>query len=180
MKFPSNKIESAVSTDESRYAWNAVKLDLGAKKLIATDGHILAAVPVQVEAGELANSVLIGTDAIKSIRAIAKRTKYDPDLSFPEGKVVIQNHTERAEHAQVEGDFPQWEKVVPEVTGPPTISFDVNLLVRLADAIRSNQSNRPGTKHVSLWIRSTSDPIVVKSTAAEDSEAIGVLMPVRA
>lgn len=182
MKFPTNKIEAAVSPEQSRYTINAVKLDVANKKLVATDGHILAAVPVEVDAED--HSALIGIDAIKSIRDIAKRDKVVPAVNV-NGKIEVVGLGTRAEHATVEGSFPDYERVIPHIEGKPTISFDVNLLVRLVDALRSEPGKKNGCKRVSLWIQDESHAIVVKAMRPSDSsthyeESVGVMLPVRA
>lgn len=235
MKFPSNKIEAAVSSEATRYTIQAVKLDVEKKKLIATDGHIMAVVPCTVDEND--HSGLIGVDAVKLIRDITKRQKYGQPTVNVNGKIEIVGANETATAIPVEGSFPNWEAVVPKFEATeknrrvletleamaknldaqidatnvhekkvalddlredvlksishvgaticnatkPTISFDVNLLVRLVDALKSEQSKgKNGHKRVSLWIKSADDAIVVKSTASEDSESIGVMMPVRA
>ena len=174
MKLPNNKIEACVSQGKGRYSTDTVKLDVAAKKLVATDGHILAAVPVQID--ETDHSGLLGVHVVKAVRNMAKREKFNPTVSV-NGSINVIGVNEKAEYATAEGTFPNWENAIPKVKGKPTISFDVNLLVRLADALRSGAGTK-GVKHVSLWIRNDVDAILVKSTESEDSEAIGVMMPV--
>jgi len=48
MKLPEAKIELAASDEASRYTLQAVKLDVEHKRIMATDGHILAIVPCEV------------------------------------------------------------------------------------------------------------------------------------
>ena len=82
MRLPVGKIEQAASTEESRkplstsYTLKAVKLDVETKRMMATDGHILAIVPVEVDATD--HSGLLSVDSMKQIRAMQRRSKPIP------------------------------------------------------------------------------------------------------
>lgn len=177
MKIPKSKIELAASQEQSRYTLQAVKIDVERKRVMATDGHILAIVPLEQVSPE-DHSTLISLETVKNIRAMQKRAKFPVKVST-NGKVVAECLGERLEAEPVNGTFPNADAVIPKFEGPPTISFDVNLLKRLSAALHSDTSKgRP--QHVSLWIKDGQSPILVKSTSEEDKQAIGVLMPVRA
>ena len=182
MKLPSNKIESVASNQESRYCLRAVQLDVEKKRIMATDGHILAIVPCEVDAED--HSALIGLDTVKSLRAMQKRSKVH-GTSIPvqirtNGKITATAMGESAEFAVAEGRFPNVDMIVKEVEGPPTVSLSVELLYKLAEALHSNSIGSSNPGHVSLWVKDASSAVVVKSTQSEDKGAVGVIMPVRA
>lgn len=177
MKIPTNKIEAAAATEASRYTLQAVKLDVQQKRLMATDGHILAVIPAEVSADD--HSGLISLETFKNIRGMEKRCKLAVEVKL-NGKVTAESPTgERLEHEYATGTFPNVDMVIPKFDGPATISFDVKLLLRLAEALKSEPMGKHEPGFVSLWIKDVNSPILVKSTKSEDKGAIGVLMPCR-
>ena len=176
MKIPSNKIESAASQDPfSRYTLSAVQLDVEHKRLMATDGHILAIIPAEVEPED--HSGLISLETIKAIRGMEKRSKASCKVQT-NGKVTA--HSISGEHLEQEystGRFPNVDMVVPKFDGPPTVSIDVRLLMRLAEALKSEAIGKNEPAFVSLWVKDANSPVLVKST--KDADSVGVIMPCR-
>jgi DNA polymerase III sliding clamp (beta) subunit (PCNA family) len=173
VKLPLSQIELATSPEPSRYTLQAVKLDVENKRIMATDGHILAIVPCEVSPED--HSALISTEAIKQLRAMQKRAKSVPVEVRTNGKVTATGVGETAEFDLATGQFPNVDMVVPKFDGPATISFDVELLMRLAKAMHTKDKSSP--QFVSLYIKDTQSPILVKSHG--NKEAVGVLMPCR-
>lgn len=171
MKLPASQVELAAATDVSRYTLQAVKLDVEHKRIMATDGHILAIVPCEVSPED--HSALISTEAIKQLRAMQKRAKSVPVQVRTNGKVTATGKGETAEFELATGQFPNVDMVIPKHDGPATITLDVELLMRLAKAM-----NTKGSKLVvSLYVKDQVSGVLVK--ASGNTEAIGVIMPCR-
>lgn len=175
MQLPNSKIELATSQESSRYTLAAVKYDVEAKKFVATDGHILACIPASTGGNPDDHSALIGLDAMKQLRAIAKQDKNVPPDIHTNGNISVQHLGMKTELPVVEGQFPNYEAVKPKFEGKATISFDAALLMRLAQALDGEASNKKAI--VQLWINGESNAIGVK--VSNCPEAWGALMPVR-
>lgn len=171
MRLPKARIEEAASKEETRFTLRAVKVDVEKKRAMATDGHMLAIVPCEVSDSD--KSSLLSTDSIKQIRAMEKRAKSTPvTLSLGE-KVSAIGRGETGEYDLVTGQFPNVDAVIPKYDLPVTISFNAELLYRLAKAMTATGDNLI----VSLTVKDRESSILVKAGA--NPEAIGVLMPTR-
>lgn len=172
MRLPESKIELAASTEESRYTLKAVKLDVEHKRIMATDGHILAIVPCEVTAQD--HSVLIPTDSMKQLRAMQKRSKSVPVEIHTNGKIEATGKAEQASFEVMQGQFPNVDMVVPKYDSPlVTIRLNAELLYKLAQAITPAGESLI----VSLTIKDSQSSVLVKTSKNED--AIGVIMPCR-
>lgn len=172
MKLPESQIELAASQEESRYTLKAVKLDVAGKRIMATDGHILAIVPVEVSDGD--HDGLISVDAMKAARKLQRAAKGVPIQANVNGKFSISGAGQSAEFDLDTGTFPNVDAIIPKFDGPPTITLDAELLLRLAKAIET-KGYSPAYS-VALWIKDANSPILVKG---EQDGAIGVIMPCR-
>jgi DNA polymerase III sliding clamp (beta) subunit (PCNA family) len=166
------KIESAATRDESR-SYTDPWLDVASRLLVATDGHILAAVPVEVEEGE--RSRFISSEALKAGRKAARKGS-PVDVIDCEGRSqVVGGPVFPCEQAR---KFPAYEQIIPESKeGDPgtfTVGLDVALLRRLADAIGSEGS-------VALTFRAEDPlaPILVRDATSREPGTVGIIMPVR-
>lgn len=193
MKIPQAKIELAVSAEESRYTLQAVSLDVAEKCMIATDGHILACVPVETNPED--HSALISLDVMKQLRAIDKQHKYaKPDIKT-NGKISVETGNVKSEFPLAEGKFPNWQAVKPKLdepvnwedvtteindkgktrlTGPVTVGIDAALLLKLAQALSEDCTAKKA--HIKLWIKDDKSGVGVRVSG---SDAWGVIMPVR-
>lgn len=175
MQLPNSRIELAASTESSRYTLQAVKLDVEKKRMMATDGHILAIVPCEVSADD--HSALISTDSIKRIRAMQKRAKLVPVQVRTNGKVTAVAPGETAEYDLSTGTFPNVDAVIPATDGPCTICINAELLLRLATALTPDM-DKHNPPIVKLWIKDAHSSILVKTS--KNPDAVGVMMPCRA
>lgn len=167
MKIPLTKIELACEKKANRYILNAVKYDVEGKRIIATDGYIVAVVPVEVEDGDV--SCLIPVNAVTAMRK-AKLPKVTLN-----GHVRIDSTDGSQEFTFVTGQYPNVDAAMPsgeDYAGEPTITLDAEQLLRLAKAIRSGDSAA-----VSLWIKDASSVVLVRG--GKESEAFGAIMPKR-
>lgn len=137
MKIPSDiLIEKACSTEATRPAIQEPYLDLsnvGAPCIVATNGTILAHVPVEIDASDVAG--FVASSALKAARKLAKRNVPSVLLNrvatLQDGSAMPRNG--------LAGDstFPQWRNCVPSTVGKPTarIAFNAGQLALLAQAM---------------------------------------------
>ncbi len=179
MKLPSNKIEVVADKEPSRYTLNAVQVDVEHKRVMATNGHILAIVPCEVSPED--HSALMSLETVKAVRAMQKRAKSAPITVTTNNKITAEGNGERIEHEVVTGRFPNVDMVVPKFDGPPTITLSVDLLYRIAEAVHSNPIGKDNPGSISLWIKDAQSAVLVKSSEDEDKAigAVGVIMPCR-
>lgn len=144
MKFSrSAKIESAVKADQSRYEMRHVYLDVtepatseafGSGRMIATNGQMLAIVPVVIEEHDVAGFVTV--EALKAARKAGVRyheatLKANGSLSIPNGASYPRpTDGERAPTDRVLAIVP-----AEKTPGSVTMRFNANLLATLASAI---------------------------------------------
>lgn len=168
MKLPVAKIELAAAKDGSRYTINSVQFDAQKKRMIATDGHILASVPVETETND--HTCLIPLAAIAKIRKMG--SKIMAANVECNGKITARDLDSSAVFEYGEGPFPNWEAVVP-AEAPATICINFQLLNRLAQALGAN----PDRPTITLHVKDASS--AVRVTCEANPDAIGVIMPCR-
>ena len=98
-------------------------------------------------------------------------------LAFTNGKIVAVACGEQVEATPLAGTFPNIDAVLPKgkgYEGNPTITLNVSLLLKLAEALHFDYAKRDPI--VSLWIKDDRSTILVK---AGEPGAVGVIMPVR-
>jgi len=174
------RIELAASQDASRVAISEPYLDIkdGIAHLIATDGKILAILPVTVEPADVAGYV--SGDVLKAARKTAARdgtvyAELNGVAKLPGG---ISMPREGSANAQ---QFPNWRQVVPSTPDVPAfvVALDAKRLWMLAQAM--------GTQGVTLTFTEARKPIfVTPANAGRYSDAVapacmearGVLMPI--
>ena len=179
MKLPNTKIESAVDIKDLRSNLSVVHFDAMKGRLLATDGHIAAFIPVLETGEDVAGPIPL--NVIKDAR------KLKSDIHLREDLKLDNNATYPREHVS---DFPvdQLDKMVDK-TGAfgdnprkVDIHFDARLLFRLAEAIIVQ--GRDKTLPVSLTFSRLDDGSIDPSSAifvqgyGEDC-GYGLLMPRR-
>ena len=169
MKALHSKIELAVSKDTSRPQIGHVHLDVDKSRLLATNGHIAAIVPVQLDSGDTSGPISI--DAIKQAR---KEDKRSGDYHIrANGGLELSNGAMLPRESDVQ-QFPDIDRVI-NPNGEPvvSVSFNAKLLYELAQALGT--TNR-GQHQVTLEIRDENNVILV---TARGCEAHGAIMPMR-
>lgn len=172
------KIEGAASQDETRFALNAPYLDIteGHGTLVATDGRMLARMPVELEDGDTAGYVPVA--ALAAARKVAKKGE---QLAVRlNGQAIVSSAGQEATFARnaAEAQFPNWRQVIPKDEPKARIALNPELLLRLAKAIGSEE-------RIVLEIMGETSPIRIRALslsgvgAAGDRAPLGVLMPIR-
>jgi hypothetical protein len=162
--------ELVVSKDETRYNLTEPYLDAPAKRVVATDGHRLVVLPVEVDEGE--GSRYVDRDLLRVARRWLGGVVGGP--TWPEDPSLAS------------AKFPDWKAVVPKKPGEPgtvTIGLDLRLLEGILKALGPGKDvwGDPSAK-VALTV-DPSDPksaIFVKLAREFDvpDAAFGVLMPI--
>lgn len=175
MKLPPSKVESACSIEESRYTLQAVKLDVEKKRMLATDGHILAVVPVEVSPED--HTGLISLDTMKALRDMQRSAKSVSVEVKVNSHITAEWQGQKIEHYPVTGQFPNCDAVIPKVEPQSTINLDIDLLMRLADAIKPRDTGKyKKARILRLHIIDKQSLVLVK---ANDTEAYGVIVSCR-
>ncbi len=111
-----NLTDFAMSRDDTRFVLNGILLSVKGDKLtmVATDGRRLAAV-----SQKLAKKTLFQTEIIVPLKTVqeAKRLlseQGDVEIGFGENQVKIQFQTSYILSRLIEGEFPNYEKVIPQ------------------------------------------------------------------
>lgn len=170
MKFPkSSKIEGVVSSDPTRPAIENVYFDKDEGKLIATNGRIMAVVPVLTDEND--TSGLLSPQSIKLARKEAGRlpiAQIHPNgaLNLPSGVSVPRPTEDQC------GKFPNWKQVVPPLFDPVfKVRIDAELLAKLAAALCDDKGS-----FVTLSFRDADSPF---SVTGNIPDAFGVMLPAR-
>jgi hypothetical protein len=164
--------EACVHKDvEERFNLVDPYLDVAAKKVVATNGYSLVAVPVEVELGD--SSCYISRDLFKIAR---RKVKLGPAEIEDKAEIVPTGITWPSEQGR---EFPEWKKVVPDwderTPGTVTVGLNAKLLKGLSDALG-------GDGIVALTIKINerdTAPLLVRALGGSAGE-IGLLMPCRA
>lgn len=178
MKFDKrHKIEKAAATEDTRYAIGHVlfESDDNGTRLVATNGRILAVVPVTEAEGDVAG--MVSSDTIK--QACKNRTKGSPDalLHLPDEKRALAHTKAGVVEAPRPDDgsrFPSYRAVVP--TGHDLeVTLSAKYLKDLIDAL--------GADGITLKFKTTGGRIdgpVLVTPVEDGNDAYGVIMPISA
>lgn len=132
---------------------------------VATDGRMLACVPVELEPGDTAG--LVTVEALTQARKLARsgemaQVEANGCLKLANGATL----------PRPELQYPNWRQVVPQ--GEPRFRFALSAerLLAIAQALGAKESQ------VVLEFTDELSPVRVRAVGC-NSEALGVLMPVR-
>ena len=138
---------------------------------VATNGHILACVPVDASADECGP---LSAEALKAYR------KVGGTLNVSGGDYRLDNGVSMPRTSTAKQNFPQWEQITESALRRPVhvkILLDPKLLLALHEAIGRDERGRVGAL-VQLEISDDpNDPIVLRTN--NNHEAFGLIMPGR-
>lgn len=168
------KLESSVSKDDTRAAIMQPFIQNG--RAIATDGRMLASVPIETEEGEEVNGMRIPLDALKAARKATLKIIPDLSLTLAEKSAsVLSGASFPVLHFDV--TLPKVAEIVSakieKEEAAFSVTLDVDLLKRLSEAL--------GTEKVTLCFKDEKSIITVLPSGLEnrDNKAFGLLMPIR-
>lgn len=167
-----HKLEAACSKDETRPSITQPFIQGG--RAIATDGRILASVPIETVEGEEVEDKRIPIDALKAARKAtlkmypgATLTLGEKNCTLPNGAVYPVLHPEQ------KGRLPKVAEIVSAKLNREDAAFsvtlDLALLERLSEAI--------GCQKVTLCFKDNKSIITV--LPYDTNGAFGLLMPMR-
>lgn len=169
-----HKLESACSKDDTRPAINQPFVQNG--RCIATDGKMLASVPIETEEGEDVEGKKIPLDAIKAARKASGKLWPDMLLNFTDTHCSILGGASFPLH-HLDVVAPRVAEIVSSKLEREESAFcvtlDVDLLKRLSEAL--------GTEKITLCFKDDKSVITAlpSSTESRDNRAFGLLMPIR-
>jgi len=176
------KIEEAASEDTRREAINSVhvaKVD-GSAKAVATDGRIMALVPVELEEGDSEN-VSVRPDAFTVARKEAKSRKNLLSMIKLNGSATVKLEDGERSFAYVDVNYPNFHQVIPQPAEKTVrVALDVKLLTRLWKALGGDAAKTAGVVlTVGLDRDGKADicrPVEVK---LQHGEGYGIIMQMR-
>jgi DNA polymerase III sliding clamp (beta) subunit (PCNA family) len=138
------KIEEATSKDPRREVLHAVHVAKvnGSAKAIATDGRMLAMVPVEMGDRD-SDKVNVRREAFQAARKTYKRLPV-VHLELNGKAMVTEPGSERA-FDYIDGQYPNFEPVLPKAAEKSvSVTIDANLLVKLWKALGGEADTSPG------------------------------------
>ena len=176
---PKLKLEKIASVKDARPYLRDPHLDVKNKCLIATDGHKLVCIPVEVSPTDTSGPVPL--DAIKD----ARKRKLDSAEIVCNGDATLidsnsglpLSHYERVDS----GKFPDYERVLQsnglaDDSEVPVVSVRLNAkcVLELAQALSSKRGHEP-----IIRLDIFDDSRAVRVVAENEPDRVGVLMPCR-
>lgn len=131
-----DKTAFAVSTDETRYNINGFLLekDEGKIRMVATDGHRLAVIEKSngacIEAGEK-NRVLMPRKGVMEMRKLLEEKEGEFLLGVTEKNAVMKKEDTVINTRLLEGEFPDYNKVIPKENDKEVKAERASLLASL-------------------------------------------------
>ena len=169
-----HKLEAAVSKDDTRASIMQPFIQSG--RAIATDGKILASIPIETEEGEEVEGKKIPLDAIKAARKASGKLWADMPFTFSETHCSILGGASFPLH-HVDVKAPKVAEIVlaklEKEEAAFSVTLDIDILKRLSEAL--------GTEKITLNFKDEKSIITVLPSGLEnrDNKAFGLLMPIR-
>jgi hypothetical protein len=135
--------KDAEAPEYTRHVW----YDVENGRLVATNDHALVIAAVEPETGDV--SGFVATDAIGYARALARLTKCG-SLRCERERFVFKNG---GTSPRPQGEYPDYASIVPKISGPPTLTFNPELLAQIVAAFPKQEIGKKGTNpgSISLW-----------------------------
>ena len=171
---PKLKLEKIAGVKDARPYLRDPHLDVENKCLIATDGHKLVCIPVEVSPTDTSGPVPL--DAIKDAR---KRKLESAEIVcngdatlFDSNSGKPLSHFERVDR----GKFPDYQSVLPDDSEDPIVSVRLNAkyVLQLAEALSAKRGHEP-----IIRLDIFDDSRAVRVVAENEPDRVGVLMPCR-
>lgn len=177
--YPDTKIEAASDPKHVTPCLTDPYLDLEHSAIVATQGHILAVLPVTVD-GDGDTPGPVPAAALKAARSRSNKRDDGMRALTLNGKAS----TSDSDHARADaGTFPDWQRVIPAPESAGfTVCLDARLIARLADALHDRGNGPQGLRFTFQETDGKPDGTLAikvepvgKTAGVEDR--IGVIMP---
>lgn len=165
---------TVAAKNDIRYYLNAVAIDVRSADttLVATDGHILLAIPVAHD-----HEMPVGVHIIDraSLDGLKLSTKAGSvlDIVINDGHATIRCNGSETRTPLVDAKYPDWRTVLPRTSSGECAQFNPELLVRLQIAFRlilGSKTDIPTVHHYGNK----------GALVTSDCDALGIVMPCRA
>ena len=180
MKIPNTKFDKCADPKGSRPYLREPWLDVDKERLVATNGHVMVVIPVEVDSDDTTGHVPM--DAVKAARKV---TKDDPHL------LMETEHANAYGGRYPRGDlgkYPNVDQIIeplPKGEGEADIILDAKMLYDLAQALMTCKTTEPA--RVRLYFKKDDEGTVDKTAAIRvvplspnaAADAFGVIMPCR-
>jgi len=137
-------VEYATDRESSRYALGAVLIDVtdGDPTFVGTDGRRLSTVQTETDQAVDDSQTLVPVAAMRLAASIAERSEGSVQIEATNAEVVLTFDTTTITARLVDGKFPRWRDVFPELTDEPHAIDRGELLAatRAAAVVASEQS----------------------------------------
>ncbi len=180
MKLPNTKFDKCAATKaDPRYYLREPWLDVDGKRLLATNGHAMVVIPVEVDPDDTTGTVPM--EAVKAVRKVHKK----------DGHLLLE-----AAHANAYGGrypreeckYPDVDQIIeplPKGEGEADIVLDAKMLYDLAQALMACKTTEAA--RVRLYFRKDEEGTVDKTAAIRvvpmglncAADAFGIIMPCR-
>lgn len=158
----------AVSHEESRYVLNGILMEMAGNvvRLVATDGKRLAKAERILTQPVIKDAAVILP--IKAVAEVNRNLKDDGDVVFVIGlnQVLFDINGVLIATRIIEGDFPNYQQVIPKVSAPKIVLNTVNFLAAIR---RANLLATPDFQAVKFEI--FKDKLVVSKTTPDIGES---------
>src|SRR5262245_58156884 len=124
----------AVSADETRVNLNGIHVEQDGKgrlRMVATDGHRLAMITRAVDRAELAKPVTIPRKAVMELRKVLESGEEPVEISVQGGVAHARRGRVEMSMRLIEGEFPDYNQVIPSKSERVASMDAVNLLAGL-------------------------------------------------
>lgn len=175
------KTSFAISTDESKYNLNGIyfqkikESDSNILRLVATDGHRLSLAQnemINIENEQLEKGVIFPRKGISELKKIAEESDSDIQIGFMDNNAVIKKDTTIILMRLVDGEFPDYTRVVPKSNNRIAILHRDSFLHGLKRmAILSNEKSKGVKLHLSPNMLEISSSNPELGEAREEMEA---------
>jgi len=174
------KIEKIVAKDGVRYCLKDPHLDAKNKCLVATDGHKLVKIPVEVHPDDTTGHVPLAAiqDARRMKLADAEiLCNGNVTLQSPDGATAVSYER----HDPDDWKFPDYDRVMPDTSQAPTMRIGLNAryLLELANALAVNGRGKEPILVLDIYDALSAVRVRSLSDVKDPCAAEGVVMPVR-
>ncbi len=165
-------VRYAAAVAEYQAIFRGVKLELSDKRsrAVATDGFRLAYYNFPVASGLEHDLVLPARSVDELIKIL---TDADAELSVSEGQLSIANAAFRINIKLMEGNFPDYERVIP-AQFPISITLDSHKLAEAVSRV-AVMADKTANNRVDLFIREGSLQIMAEGSYGRSQEALEVM-----
>ena len=164
----------AISTEETRYYLNGIYLHVaedkggGHLRAVATDGHRLARVEMEVPKGAGGMpGVIVPRKTVLELRKLVEESEEEVQISLSETKIRIAIGEAALTSKLIDGTFPDYDRVIPS-NNDKILEVDCKSFAEAVDRVSTISTEK--SRAVKLAIESGS--LVVSATSPENGTAV--------